>query len=166
MLNVMISTLSHAIFFEHVQKQSETPAHMCEPLRTANEYNLCQTCHERMTTYTNVHPNSPERRAHVRSIRNSVTGRMTFHQHLTGRSMLGIRCAFVGHSLRMLSIRWMDDARALSFVIWTLVIRSTIVPHSLGIRLIRQQFAVKKQILAANLSVSALFQISRKKSVR
>ena len=50
-----------------------------EPLRTANEYNLCQTCHERMTTYTNVHPNFQKRRAHVSSIRNSVTGALPWH---------------------------------------------------------------------------------------
>ena len=55
--SVLINTLSPAQNFGHAQNFSHSPAYFCEPLRTANEYNVCQTCHERMTNYTNVHPN-------------------------------------------------------------------------------------------------------------
>ncbi|MES9884364.1 MAG: hypothetical protein ABW185_26250, partial [Sedimenticola sp.] len=41
---------------------------------------------------------------------------MTVHQHLIGRIALGIRSVFVGHSLRTLRIRCMDDGHALLFV--------------------------------------------------
>ena len=74
--SVFISTLSYAQNFEHAQTMSETPAFLCVPQRTANVYNIRPTCHEQMTTYTNVHERAhkfPVRWTYVGSIRNSVT---------------------------------------------------------------------------------------------
>ncbi len=38
--------------------------HLCEPLRTTNEYNLCQTCYERVTSVSrrndNLHKHTPQ----------------------------------------------------------------------------------------------------------
>ena len=62
------------------------------------------------------------------------------------------RRAYIGHSLRMLSIRWMDTMHVLSFVAI-----SVFISHSLGIHPwpLHQEFA-EKQILAKNLSLSNL----------
>ena len=64
----LVTTMSHTQNLEHDLKKF-TPAYLCEPLRTANKYNICQTCHERMTTYTNTHTQiSKHSRAQVSSI--------------------------------------------------------------------------------------------------
>ena len=62
MHSVLSRTLSHVQNVEHVQNLKSTPAYLCEPLRTANEYNLRQTCHERKKTYANVYQNFQKRR--------------------------------------------------------------------------------------------------------
>ena len=99
----------------------------------ANEW---PTNTQRIPTYINFHQvTTGTWRAYLWVSGETLRDRL---QH--ARHTLGIRWPFVAYSLTVVFTSLND-----LFVGWTLVIRSAFVPHSLGIRLIRQEFAKRNR---------------------